>query len=230
MTTNKIYYSPELPPHVFAKPPAAWLHDTGYLAGILVSNGGNTYFCLVGHTSTDDELDGFATDLAAGKWLLVTSSAWTLENAVPDGGIAVGAGRISAVWDRGAGDKPMDYIWRASTKWVDTVTAGNAWRLYLASSRASGTADLADGLLTFGDAGLASTIEPNLRVNGRLLGYVVGAIAANQRWVKSGYVSLFERYIAAVGFNGSATKALSYVAADHWLMFQPVPTAIQASA
>lgn len=43
----------------------AWVTSTAYVLGDTVSNGGNNYFCLVGHTSGT-----FATDLAAGKWVL----------------------------------------------------------------------------------------------------------------------------------------------------------------
>jgi hypothetical protein len=224
MTTQKIYYSPETPPHVFAKAAAAWVHNTAYLSGILVTNGGNTYFCLVAHTSTDDAGTGFATDLAAGRWLLVTASAWTPES------VALGAGRISAVWDRGSGDKPAAYTWRASTKWVDTCAINDSVRIYLPSSFASAEASLADGLQTFGDAGVAAAIENYVNGNGRFLGTITAGAAANQRWVASGRASIVHRYVAIVAWNASATKALSAVPADHWVMFQPIPSAIQAAA
>jgi hypothetical protein len=224
MTTNKIYYSPETPPHVFAKTAAAWVHNTAYLVGILVTDSGNTYFCLEAHTSTNDAGTGFATDLAAGKWILVTASVWTPES------VALGAGRISAVWDRGSGDQPFDYTWRASTKWVDTCAINDSLRVYLASSYASAEASLADGLQTFGDADVAAAIENYVTGNGRLLGVVKAGAAANQRWVASGVTSIFNRYVAVAAWNGSATKALSAVPADHWVMFQPIPTAIQAAA
>jgi len=44
---------------------AAWLTITAYVIGNLVTNGGNYYRCLVAHTSGT-----FATDLAAGKWVV----------------------------------------------------------------------------------------------------------------------------------------------------------------
>jgi hypothetical protein len=229
MTTNKIYYSPELPPHVFGAAAAAWVHNTAYLAGVLVTNGGHTYFCLVGHTSTNDD-EGFAPDLAAGNWLLVTASAWTVATDVAS--VAAGAGHISAVWDRGAGDKPMDYIWRASTRWVDTAVAGYAWSISLASSHGAASPGLTDGFFTFGDAGLAAAILGNVRANARFIGQV-GAIAVAQRFVKSGYCSIFHRYNACIGWNHGVTKAMHLAEAQggtHWVMFQPVPTAIQASA
>lgn len=51
--------------------PAAWITATAYSAGPpagVVTTGGETYVCLVGHTSGT-----FATDLAAGKWLKVAA-------------------------------------------------------------------------------------------------------------------------------------------------------------
>jgi hypothetical protein len=226
MTTNKIYYSPETPPHVFAKTAAAWVHNTAYLLGILVTNGGNTYFCLEGHTSTNNEETGFSTDLAAGKWILVTASVWTPES------VALGAGRISAVWDRGSGDKPFDYTWRASTAWVNAPTINESLRIHLLSSYAAAQANLADGARTFGDAGVAAAIENYVNGNARLLGAItVGASAIDDvRWVASGVTSIFDRYVAIAAWNASAGKALSAVPADHWVMFQPIPTAIQAAA
>lgn len=43
----------------------AWLTSTGYVVGNYVLHGGLIYYCIVSHTSGT-----FATDLAAGKWLL----------------------------------------------------------------------------------------------------------------------------------------------------------------
>ena len=46
----------------------AWVTATPYTPGQRVSNGGYNYSCLIGHTSGT-----FATDLAAGKWTLVST-------------------------------------------------------------------------------------------------------------------------------------------------------------
>ena len=232
MTTNKIYYSPEVPPHVFGKAAAAWVHNTAYLLGALVTNGGNTYFALTAHTSFNDEGSGFATDLAAGKWILVTASVWT------PSAVAVGAGRISAVWDRGAGDKPFDYTWRASTRWVDAPAINESLRIHLLSSYAAAEANFASGGLTFGDADVAAAIENYVNGNSRLLGTItVGAAAINtRRWIASGVTSIFDRYVAIAAWNASAGKALltdpteAPFGSPHWVMFQPIPTAIQAAA
>lgn len=56
-------------------PVAAWATTTSYIADIpvsVVTQGGSTYICLVSHTSGT-----FATDLAAGKWLLLVNGAGT---------------------------------------------------------------------------------------------------------------------------------------------------------
>jgi hypothetical protein len=44
---------------------SAWVTSTAYVVGDTVSESGNIYYCLVNHTSGT-----FATDLAAGKWVL----------------------------------------------------------------------------------------------------------------------------------------------------------------
>lgn len=52
-------------------PPAAWLTATAYVAGppaSVVTQGGETYVCLISHTS-----GVFATDLGAGKWIKVSA-------------------------------------------------------------------------------------------------------------------------------------------------------------
>jgi len=48
---------------------AAWVTSTSYVLGDLVTNGGSYYRCLIAHTAGT-----FATDLAAGKWV-VTAGA-----------------------------------------------------------------------------------------------------------------------------------------------------------
>ena len=62
----------------------AWVTSTAYVVNDIVSNSGNSYICIVAHTSGT-----FATDLAALKWELVaqkgdTGAAGTLSNIVED--------------------------------------------------------------------------------------------------------------------------------------------------
>jgi hypothetical protein len=49
---------------------SAWVTSTAYVVGDVVATGGAVYKCLTAHTSGT-----FATDLAAVKWVLVTSTA-----------------------------------------------------------------------------------------------------------------------------------------------------------
>lgn len=51
-------------------PLGAWVTSTAYAVRDSVTNGGSFYICAVAHTSGT-----FATDLAAGKWMLVGNSA-----------------------------------------------------------------------------------------------------------------------------------------------------------
>ncbi|HEX5130245.1 MAG TPA: tail fiber protein [Usitatibacter sp.] len=68
--------------------PIGWLTATGYAARSIVKNGTGTYVCVVAHTSGT-----FATDLAAGKWVVIFDSATYVASAVtvtPAGGITSG--------------------------------------------------------------------------------------------------------------------------------------------
>ena len=55
-------------PVVASSTVTTWLTATAYAVGNFVSNGGSNYYCLVAHTSGT-----FATDLAAGNWVLQTA-------------------------------------------------------------------------------------------------------------------------------------------------------------
>jgi hypothetical protein len=237
MATNNIYYNPGTQPIVFAAAAAAWVHNTAYLTGILVTNGGNTYFCLVGHTSTNDAGTGFATDLAAGKWLLCTAVVWSPHiGHDASNGLAVTKTRISAVWDRGSGHLPADYEWFASARWVATPAAGNALRLYTIGAYGAGNNPaLTEGYQTFGDATLAATSDILSASGCQSLGQVIAASAADQVWVNKGTVELYHRYIGIGGYNASATKSILFTlasggAASNWVIFNPIPSVIEAAA
>lgn len=144
---------------------------------------------------------------------------WTPTN------IALGNGRLSSVWDRGAGAVPRLYRWRCSTRWVATPAANDRFTLYLIEASAPATPALTDGGLTLGDASLTS--EAELIVNCYSFGSVL-ATAVDKIFCRGGVILLAERYIALAGWNGSATKALSVTAADHICSFTPIPDEIQA--
>lgn len=60
----------------------AWLTATDYALKNVVTNGGVTYICAIAHTSGT-----FATDLAAGKWLALSSTLATDVSFTPQAGI-----------------------------------------------------------------------------------------------------------------------------------------------
>ena len=57
----------------------AWANSTVYTVGQRVSSGGSAYVATITHTSVASP-DVFATDLAAGKWILTTATGEALNN------------------------------------------------------------------------------------------------------------------------------------------------------
>jgi len=149
------------------------------------------------------------------------SAVWTPQNE------ATGKGRISAVYDRGAGSLPARYRWRIQTRWAATPTAGDLLRLYLITSNTSATAAQTDGNLTFGDAELAA--ETAL-VNQALHFGTVVSLGIDSNESTSGIVEIWERYIGVAMWNAAASKALTNTAGDHILTITPVPWDVQAAA
>lgn len=149
----------------------------------------------------------------------VGTIAWTPQNE------GTAKGRISAVWDRGAGDLPRWYRWRCSARWVATPAANDRFSLWLITADAIATPSLTDGNLTFGDAEL--TTETELIANCLPFGCVL-ATATDRLFVSSGVLSLESRYIGIAGWNGSATKALTNTATDFLFSLTPVPDSLQA--
>jgi hypothetical protein len=139
----------------------------------------------------------------------------------------LGHGRISNVWDRGAGAKPMLYAWEARAKWVNAPAAGDEFRLYLVRSTASATAAKTDGGLTFGDADLTS--ETELATHCKYVGRVVAA-AADAARCTHGVLEIADRYVALAGWNASLTKAMGATDADLEFILTPLVDEIQAAA
>jgi len=235
MATNDIFYNPGTRPIVFAAAAAAWVKNVAYLTGILVSSDGYTYFCLVGHTSTNED-EGFATDLAAGKWLLCTPITWSPHiGHDASNGLAITKTRVSAVWDRGAGHLPAEYEWFASARWVATPAAADSLRLYLIKAYgASNNVALTEGLQTFGDATLGATTDILSATGCQPIGHVRAASATDQIWVNAGTIEIRHRYVSIGGYNASATKAILFTlasggAASNWVLFNPIPPVIEAA-
>jgi hypothetical protein len=201
----------------FGAAAAAWGTSTVYAVGILVTNGGSTYICLIAHTSNT-----FAADLAAGDWLLVTAAVWTPQNE------GTGKGRISAALDRGAGNLPVRYKWRASARWVATPAANDRFTLYLLSSLSpTGVLAATSAGIALGDAEL--TTEAELVANCFSFGNVI-ATATDKLFLNDGIVNLYDRYIGIAAWNGSATKALTNTASDFWCLLTAMPDDIEAAA
>lgn len=207
-------------PIAFGAVATAWSTSQAYTVGCTVTNGGLTYFCLIAHTSGT-----FATDLASLYWILITPILWTLS------AVAAGAGRISSVWDRGAGNLPERYYWFASARWVATPAAGDALRLYFIRSLALATAALTDGPLTYGDAGIAA--EAAMSNNCDPIGPINVHTAADQQFAASGEVRIVSRYVGLGAWNSSATKAIitdASLTRWNYLLLVPIPPTVEASA
>ena len=80
------------------------------------------------------------------------SAVITLQN------LAAGAARVSARYDRGAGDLPRLYKWRAVLQWTTTPTVNQYADLYVAES--DGT--YADGTVGASDAAVVAGQLKNL--------------------------------------------------------------------
>lgn len=137
--------------------------------------------------------------------------------------LASGNGRVSNQWDRGAGAQPAKYKWRAQTRWAATAAAGDQLRIYLVTS---------DG--TYVDGGVATTdqdlsSETALSANCQQVG-AIRSTGASQVEISSGVCYIDDRYVNLVFWNGSATKALTATASDHFFSLTPIPDAIQTLA
>jgi hypothetical protein len=112
------------------------------------------------------------------------------------------------------------------TRWVATPASGDSLRFYLITSSESATAAATDGGITFGDADIAD--EYPYYVDCKFIGAVF--YAGNMQTCSSGTIEIYSRYVAIMGFNGSATKALTNTAGDHIFTFTEAPEDIQAAS
>ncbi|MCS3895581.1 hypothetical protein M2171_004714 [Bradyrhizobium japonicum USDA 38] len=122
-------------------PVAAWVTATVYAVGppaSYVTNGGSSYMCLTSHTSGT-----FATDLAAGKWGLVSQKGTDGTSAPTYGGTSTTSLAI------GAGSK------------VFTTQAGLAYQngARVRASSAANTANWMEGLVTYSGTTLTMTSD-----------------------------------------------------------------------
>ncbi len=135
--------------------------------------------------------------------------------------VDLGNGQCSNQWDRGAGaSRPSLYKWDAVMKWVATPTLGDAVRIYLWDSTATGGDLVADGDVT-----------PETKFgNFRLIGQVICSVAADQAFYASGLVAIFGRYVNLGVWNASGTKDLNATASASKIVLTPFYPDVQAAA
>ena len=164
--------------------------------------------------------------MATSKILYAPESAITFKST---GGSAVftptsvanAAGRVSAVYDRGAGSLAAPLRWQVRTRCGTNPTVGNVLRVYLITGQ-DGTYE--DAAFASGDAAVSS--EDSFR-NATLIGQVqADAASTTKDFIKSGLVYVYARYIR-VGWWNALSQALSSTAADHEMTLVPMPDEAQ---
>jgi len=143
------------------------------------------------------------------------SAVITLQN------LAAGAGRVSAVYDRGAGDLPVQYKWRAVFQWTATPVVGYYAEIYLVES--DGT--YVDGTLGSSDAAVSAygQLENCWQLGNNFVQVATGA----SNMVVSGECTIFDRYFSVAIWN-KATVNFQNTANVSFITFTPVPDELQA--
>jgi len=141
------------------------------------------------------------------------SAVITLQN------LGTGIARVSARYDRGAGDLPRRYQWRAVFQWTTTPTVNQYADIYLAES--DGT--YADGTVGTADANIAVGQLYNLFK----LGYNrVATSSAATNMIVSGNCRINDRYFSVIVYNLSSVN-FQNTANVSWVSFTPVPDELQ---
>jgi len=130
--------------------------------------------------------------------------------------LGYGAGRISAVWDRGAGALPAEFRWRAVMQWEDNPAATDYAEIVLAT----GDGTLHDGTLGAGDGAMTAAQKSNADVIGSVK---AEAATGSTNRISSGSVLITDRYVSMGVWNGSATKNLKNTANVSYIILTPVP-------
>jgi hypothetical protein len=142
------------------------------------------------------------------------SVAITLQN------LAAGAGRVSARYDRGAGDLPAQYRWRAVFQWTTTPVRGQYAEIYLVES--DGT--LVDG--TLGSTNAAVSTYGQLENCYRIGSVFVQTAAAATNMIASGECTILDRYFSVAVWN-DGTVNLQNTANVSFVILTPVPDELQ---
>lgn len=164
--------------------PSPWATGASYVVGppsSLVTQGGNSYVCVVPHVA-----GVFATDLAAGKWVQVTKGP-------------------AAIWVGSGAPGPTvgsdsDYYIDALTDTIYGPKAGGSWP---STGNATGTAvtDKVGGTQTY-----QATSVGNAAIAGSTLG--TGNLWSNKAALPAGRLQSATIYVAAVG-NGTGHLVIS---------------------
>jgi hypothetical protein len=142
-------------------------------------------------------------------------AAITLQN------LAYGAGRKSAMYDRGAGSKPERYLVTTCFQHETAPQVGETVDTYLCQS--DGT--LIDGNLTANDEALVSAALPNLKSIGPT---TVQVTTLKTNFIKRFVVEIHERYFAVGVWNGSSGDNLTNTANVCSVTFTPLTDELQA--
>lgn len=133
--------------------------------------------------------------------------------------LATVAGRVSAVYDRGAGSKPWLYHWRAVMQMNTAGVVGEVIEIYLFES--DGTYE--DGTIGVSDAALTT----DKRKNGKLIGTVIVDTTSTATDITaSGVCLISERYFSVGVWNGTADN-LQASANVSRVNLTPIPPEVQ---
>ena len=133
--------------------------------------------------------------------------------------LAFGAGIVSALYDRGAGSKPLKHEWRATIQFETAPAIGEIVELYLITS--DGTRH--DGEVT-ASAALVSDKRRNLK---RMGSVVVSTTSVATNITESGTCTIPSRYFLLGVWNASAGDNLENTANACKITFTPIPDEIQ---
>lgn len=137
--------------------------------------------------------------------------------------LGFGAGRLSARYDRGAGDKPVLHLWQGKFQFESAPVVGEVVEVWLFES--DGT--LADGGVGTADAALTA----GQKSNGKLLGVVLAQTTdTTTDFIASGVCEIWQRYYSIGVWNSSVGDNLENTATNNKVIITPLAYDVQAAA
>jgi hypothetical protein len=138
--------------------------------------------------------------------------------------LAHGAGRLSAVYDRGAGSQPEDFLLKSVVCWETAGVVGERVEIYIVESDGTDV----EGALGAADAAWTdANIKPNLRlacIN------TTQATTGDAKNVAKRRVTITERYFSVAVWSTSVASHLQADDNASYIVLTPVPPDIQAAA